>query len=341
MIMILNSWQVLLAVFFISFLMVFVFTPLLIRKLRNMKMLSADMNKKSKPMLPKMGGITIMLGFILATLVSLQLYPAMAVPTMLASICTISLIAFLGMMDDVLSIRDLYRVVLPTFAALPLMAVSAGTSWITLPFIGVVKLVVGPLSIPLIGTIASLNLYALLLIPIGVVACSNLVNMLAGFNGLEVGSGAVISLSLLLFILLNPVQTGSTVEAAILLTALLGACIAFLFYNWHPAKLFPGNITTYVIGAVLVCAVVIGNMERVGVIALIPQIIEFFLKARGFFKAENFGEERKGRLYYEGKVYSLTHLFMKYLHPTEKQLVVLLLIIQAIFGLIAVSSLYW
>ncbi len=327
-------------VFAISFFTVLVLTPLLIRKLKNLRLVSKDENKYGKPQIPKYGGITIVLGFTLASLLSLQLSSQLiAVESMLAAISTIILISFLGFIDDILKIRDLYRVVLPAFAALPLMATKAGHATMLIPFLGEINFDLGVIVIPLLGP-ASANLYLLLLIPLGVVACSNLVNLLAGFNGLEAGVGIIVFTSLLAAALLLPTTPG-TIVASYILLAMLGACFAFLLFNWFPAKIFPGNLTTYALGATIVAVVVISNMERVGVIALTPQIIEFLLKARTLFQAENFGELERGRLHYKKTVSSLTHLFMRLLKPTEQQLVLILLAIQAVFGIIAVSSLYW
>jgi UDP-N-acetylglucosamine--dolichyl-phosphate N-acetylglucosaminephosphotransferase len=187
------------------------------------------------------------------------------------------------------------------------------------------------------------NLYSLILIPIGVIACSNLVNLLAGFNGLEAGAGAIISFSIFTASIILGNMGMHTTEASFLMIALFGACLAFLFFNWYPARIFPGNIATYMIGAAIVAAVVTGNMERIGVICLAPQIIEFLLKARSpHFSAENFGRVgKRGRMYYNGKIYSLTHLLMRTIHPTEKQLVVILLAFQALCGAAAVWSIYW
>ncbi|MEW6328995.1 MAG: hypothetical protein AB1468_02650 [Candidatus Micrarchaeota archaeon] len=328
-------------VFLTSYFAVLAATPLLIIKLRNMRIVSPDMNKQKKPLVPKIGGIAILLGFSLAALLSLVLYNQMNVAYMLAAICSVALISFLGLLDDILNIRDIYRVVLPLFAALPLMVVKAGDSKIILPVLNnLVDLNLGSVSLPLIGAF-SLNLYVLLLIPIGVVACSNLINLLSGFNGLEAGTGAVACASLLLAALTLHSWGENNVESSFLLLAMLGACLAFLVFNWYPARIFPGNVTTYAIGAVIVSAVVLGNMERAGVIVLTPQIAEFFLKARSLFRAENYCVPKKGRLYHDGPIYSLTHLIMKYARPTERQLVLILILVQLIFGLLAVSSLYW
>ncbi|MDP2718142.1 MAG: hypothetical protein Q8P02_05335, partial [Candidatus Micrarchaeota archaeon] len=96
----------------------------------------------------------------------------------------------------------------------------------------------------------------------------------AGYNGLEAGIGAVASF----FLMVIAWQAHAT-AALVVLAALFGACLAFLFFNWHPAKVFPADIGTLVIGGALAVAVILGNMEKYGVILLIPAFYELFATA--------------------------------------------------------------
>jgi UDP-N-acetylglucosamine--dolichyl-phosphate N-acetylglucosaminephosphotransferase len=329
-------------VFLVSFLVVFFITPKIARKLKEQGITGVDVNKAERPAIPKIGGIAILLGFSIAILLSLQLESiGINHEYMLAAICSITLIAVMGLLDDLLELPDRYKVLLPLFAAIPLMVIKAGTSTMSFIFF-TVNFDLGVYAFPLLGPV-DINLYTLLLIPLGVVACSNLVNLLAGFNGLEAGAGAIISFSIFTASILLGGMGLHTMETSFLMIAIFGACLAFLFFNWYPARIFPGNIATFMIGAAIVAAVVTGNMERIGAICLTPQIIEFLLKARSpSFSAENFGRVgKKGRLYYNGRVYSLTHLLMKTIHPTEKQLVIILLAFQVLCGAVAVWSIYW
>jgi UDP-N-acetylglucosamine--dolichyl-phosphate N-acetylglucosaminephosphotransferase len=328
-------------VFLLSFIIVYFVTPKAARKMKEHGLTARDVNKTERPMIPKIGGVVMLLGLSIAVLLSLQLQSRdLNHEYMLAAVCSITLIAVMGLLDDILEISDRYRVLLPFFAAIPLMVTKAGVTTMNFIFF-TINFNVGVHTIPFIGAM-DFNLYSLLLIPLGVVACSNLINLLAGFNGLEVGAGAIVSASIFIASILLRFMGLQTTETSFLMIALFGACLAFLFFNWYPARIFPGNIATYMIGASIVAAVVLGNMERVGVIALTPQIIEFLLKARSKFAAENFGKLGKGgRLYYEGKIHSLTHLLMKTIRPTEKQLVITLLAFQTLFGVLAIWSIYW
>jgi hypothetical protein len=54
-------------------------------------------------------------------------------------------------------------------------------------------------------------------------------------------------------------------------------------------------------------------------------IVEFFLKLRSDFKAKNYSStQANGRLRYEGRIESLTHVFMKHMKVTEKSLVAII-----------------
>jgi UDP-N-acetylglucosamine--dolichyl-phosphate N-acetylglucosaminephosphotransferase len=301
---------------------------------------AVDRNKARLPLVGRMGGLAILFGFSFALLISLGLLRLNDAVTILAALTTVLLIGLLGLMDDLFKMRQIWRVILPGIAALPLVIISVGTTSLYVPFFGNINFGI---------------YYSFLLVPIGVIAVANLINMLAGFNGLEAGTGVITNGAVAVAgaYLAWTYPQSFAITAPLIAISMVGACMAFLKYNWFPAKLFVENVGTYAIATALVAAVIIGNIERVGVIVLIPQIAEFFLKARSGFKAQNwgpidrqgnrkfFGNPRNGRLDYTGPIYSVSHIFQKYWHPTEKQLVIWLLALQAFFGLLAISSIFW
>ncbi|MFA6048469.1 MAG: hypothetical protein WC792_00800 [Candidatus Micrarchaeia archaeon] len=320
-----------------SFAATLLVTWLLIPRMKRFGFVGVDLNKvpaglsiqkikelKEKgsgklPTIPRGGGIAIIFGMEFGMLLSLAVFPYKELALILAAMLSITIIGAIGIIEDFLHIRQFYRVLLPGVAALPLMAVNAGNTQMILPLVGSVDFGI---------------FFPLVLIPIGVVAASNLINLLAGFNGLEAGVGAIVGSALFAV-----AYSSGNSEAALISAALVSACLAFLVFNWFPAKIFPGNSATYLIGAAIAGIVIVGNMERVGVIALAPQIAEFFLKAASGFRAENFGRiDKQGRLHYDGPVRSLSHVVMKLFKPTEQQLVLILLGVQAVFALLAVWS---
>jgi UDP-N-acetylglucosamine--dolichyl-phosphate N-acetylglucosaminephosphotransferase len=117
---------------------------------------------------------------------------------------------------------------------------------------------------------------------------------------------------------------------------LAAALLAFLVYNWHPARILPGDSLTYLIGATFVTAVIIGNVEKFAIFIYMPWIIEALLKLRGGFAVSSLGilgEDGRLRSQYK-KVYSLTHLFLRTGKFTERQITVSLLLIETVVCLI-------
>jgi UDP-N-acetylglucosamine--dolichyl-phosphate N-acetylglucosaminephosphotransferase len=143
--------------------------------------------------------------------------------------------------------------------------------------------------------------------------------------------GIVYMLSLGLYALLH----GSIGSVIFLIS--FASLLGFIKYNWYPARILPGDSLTYLLGSIVASGVIVGNMEKVGVIVLLPFIIEFFLKARARFKASCLGKLRKdGRLDppYGKEIYSLTHVIMNLGKFYEYQVTLILIFIVLIFSLI-------
>jgi len=239
----------------IAFTITFLSTRPFIDKFRIVGIVSLDVHKLDKPRIPDMGGITIVIGFLIGLISVLMLSPHPKMTDILASIVTIFLMALVGIVDDLTELTKNVKPLLAAFAAAPLIIIRVGYSSITLPFIGMVD----------VGLF-----YWYLVVPIGVTAAANGFNSLAGFNGLEAGLGAVIGFFLTLEALILGVG-----ETALIMAALFGACLAFLYYNRYPAKIFPGDTGTLTIGAIIASACIIGRMEWIGVTTFIPHIVNY------------------------------------------------------------------
>ena len=175
---------------------------------------------------------------------------------------------------------------------------------------------VSEITIPLLGTINAGILYALIAIPIGIVATSTTFNILAGFNGLESGQGIMIisALGIATYI------TGNSWISLICLIMVV-ALIPFWFYNKYPARVFPGDVLTYPIGGFIGIIAIVGNIEKIAIIFFIPYIIEVILKLRGKLQKQSFGKPDKNdnlELPYN-KVYGLEHLAILILKKVRKE----------------------
>jgi UDP-N-acetylglucosamine--dolichyl-phosphate N-acetylglucosaminephosphotransferase len=328
----------------ISFVTTFVLTPRVIEFLRAAQIVAVDLHKKEKPRLPASGGICVGSGILIGILfyvgwttfsfaAPFSLGSQMAAMVLLAVVSSVLIVTLGGLLDDMnvraraVQTKDGMNVkvgfpqwvkpLLTLPAAVPLMVIRAGST---------------RMALPLIGTVDFGVLYPLLIIPVGFVGASNVVNMLGGFNGLEAGMGVVYTLSLGAFGLI----TGGTQAAVLLLVACAGL-LGFLRYSWYPAKMLAGDSLTYLLGSLVATGVIIGNMERAGLIVMFPFIIEFFLKARSRFEASSLGKLRDdGRLDppYGKKIYSWTHVLMNLGKLTERDITIALILVQVLFGLL-------
>ncbi|MEM0465207.1 MAG: glycosyl transferase family 4 [Candidatus Pacearchaeota archaeon] len=296
----------------ISLILTWIFLPKWIKKTHQTGLLWEDMNKYNHPKnVASSGGIIVVMAFTLGVLFYIAIRTFVLktdeVSLSIFSLLTVILIlAIVGLTDDLLGwkhggLSAKFRIFLALIASIPLVVTNAGYHTVNIPFFGSISL----------GWI-----YPFIIIPIGVAGATTTYNMLAGFNGLEAGMGIII-LSFLSFI---SYSTGKS-WLAIIGLCMVASLIIFYIYNKYPAKVFPGDILTYSVGALIACMAIFGNFERIAIFIFIPYIIEVFLKLRGKLKKQSFGiPEKDGSLKkpYE-KIYGLTHLSIVLLSKFKKK----------------------
>jgi UDP-N-acetylglucosamine--dolichyl-phosphate N-acetylglucosaminephosphotransferase len=295
----------------ISFVLTAVLLPRWIRKCHKINFLWEDMNKyKNKKNVAASGGVVVVMAFVLAALgyVAVRTFVFQSYEISLEIFSLLSMILILsvvGFVDDILGWRHgglskQFRIFLAFAASIPLVVINAGTHQVSIPLIGNVNLGI---------------IYPLIIIPIGVAGATTTYNFLAGFNGLEAGQGIII----LSFLSLIAYATGSPWLAVIGLCMVAGL-VVFYFYNKYPARVFPGDILTYAIGALIAGMAILGNFEKIAVFVFIPYIIETLLKIRGKLP-QSFGKPKKDgslELLY-GKVYGLTHFSIWFLSKFKRK----------------------
>lgn len=323
---------------FVSFIIALIVLPKWIAKCRKIGLLWEDMNKFNHPNnVASSGGIIVVTAFVFGVLtyVAIRTFAINSNGTNLKifSLLTVILIlAIVGLVDDLLGwkhggLSARFRVILAFGASIPLVVINAGNHTISLPIFGVINL----------GLI-----YPLLIIPVGIAGATTTYNFLAGFNGLEAGQGIII----LSFLSLIAYITGNS-WLSIVGLCMVFSLIAFYFYNRFPAKVFPGDILTYSIGALIACMAILGNFERIAVFIFIPYIAETFLKLRGGLKKQSFGIPKKdGSLEMPfKKIYGLTHLSILILKKLkgkvyERDVVYIIFIFQIIICLLSLL-IFW
>lgn len=316
---------------FVSFMITYLTLPIWIRKAKQIGLVWEDMHKHSREKnVAGSGGSMVVLGFILGIL----LYVALKTfyfesDTNIVEIFSLGLsvllVSGIGLIDDLFGWRKgglsrRSRIVLVLFSAIPLMVINAGVSSMALPFIGMVDFGI---------------FFPLLIIPLGIIGATTTFNILAGYNGLESSQGILIlgALAIATFVTGTPYLT---------VIALYGAAVLLSFYifNYHPARVFPGDVMTYFVGALIAIIAILGNIEKIAIIFFMPYIIQTVLKLRGGLIKQSFaklnGDGSLDQPY--NKIYGLEHFAVKFLKKIkgskkvyEKEVVYFINIIQIIF----------
>jgi len=323
------EWLLLISVA-VSFLLTVLIMPKWIKTCRKIGLVWEDMNKFGHPKnVAASGGVIVVMSFVLGvmTYVALKTFVFGGQVRSLEIFALLSVILILGIVgltDDLLGWKHRglsmrLRLLLAAAASIPLVVINAGVHSMSLPFFGLVNFGI---------------LYPLVLIPVAVVGVSTTYNFLAGFNGLEAGQGILV-VGFLSFV---AYATGSPWLAVVGL-CMVGALAGFYIFNKVPAKVFPGDIVTYSIGALIAGMAILGNFEKIAFVVFIPYIIEVILKSRGRLEKHSFGKPRKDgtlEMPYD-KIYGLEHLAIKILGKgaTEKKVTYLIHAFQILFILIA------
>jgi UDP-N-acetylglucosamine--dolichyl-phosphate N-acetylglucosaminephosphotransferase len=279
----------------LSLAITLIFIPAWIRKAEKINLTGKDINKKIKKDVAESGGIVVLFGFILGILFYIAiktfiLRTDLITVEIFALITTILIAGIIGFIDDILGwikggLSAKFRIFLLFIAAIPLMVINSGES-------------------SMMGVDLGL-LYPLLFIPIGIIGAASTFNLLAGYNGLET-SQSILILSALAIVTYLADKTWLSLICLIMVASLL----AFYFFNKYPAKVFPGDVLTYSIGALIAVMAILGNIEKIAVFFFIPYILETGLKLRGGLKKQSFGrvkEDSSLDLPYR-KIYGLEHL---------------------------------
>jgi UDP-N-acetylglucosamine--dolichyl-phosphate N-acetylglucosaminephosphotransferase len=238
----------------VGFVITFLSLPIVMRKMMELNIVGRDAHKTEHPLIPEMGGISIIAGLVVSSALGAYILPEMR-DLFLSFLSTIVIAGAIGAYDDLKPLNARVKPILTAFAGLPILLMSTYTPSIVFPFIGGTRLT---------------RVYPLLL-PIVMAVTSNAVNMMDPFNGVMAGSSSIIALTLLVAALIL-----GNAEGVILSVALLGVLLAFFYYNKYPSRVFSGDVGSLGVGAALGAIAVLGRLEVVAVVAFMPQIMNAF-----------------------------------------------------------------
>ncbi len=121
-----------------------------------------------------------------------------------------------------------------------------------------------------------------LIVVVIITAVSNGANMTDGLDGLATGTSAIIGATLALFAYvsgniiaadyLNIMYIPNTGELVIYMSAFVGACVGFMWYNSYPAQVFMGDTGSLALGGIIAVVAILIRKEL-----LIPVLCGIFL----------------------------------------------------------------
>lgn len=106
---------------------------------------------------------------------------------------------------------------------------------------------------PFGASIISLGVWSYPLTVLYLVTFANVINLIDGLDGLASGITIISSITIIIF-----ACSQGRMDVLIIGAALIGACLAFMKYNWYPAKMFMGDAGALVLGLMLGILSVVG-----------------------------------------------------------------------------------
>ncbi len=250
---------------------------------------------------PTMGGLLI----LAAVLAPVLLWGDLTEPWVWIVTATTLAFAGIGFLDDVLKVRRGKNLGLRAWqkfglqlaagllAAVAIRLVEGNSPYagdLVAPFFKSAHLPLGWLYIPFVAVLLA--------------GFSNAVNLTDGLDGLAIGSVLIAFGTYTVFTylagnaklakyLLIPAVAGAG-EVAVFCASMVGAALAFLWFNCHPAQLFMGDVGSLALGAALACTAVIAKQELLLVVvgglfvaealSVIIQVVSFKTRGKRVFR---------------------------------------------------------
>ena len=277
-----------------------------------------DQHKTGKPLVPNgLGVIYVLFTTVYLFLVYFSgiLKAANGVSAPLTLAVCVLFGGFMGLLDDWMDLKWRYKAFMPLIAALPLV------------YFAIEHQLRTSMALPFIGTIEFSGYYYFLIIPLIVMIVTNTVNQLGGLNGLETVCPAIVVMGLMA---LSPSH----------LILMLGPLIFWLIlagFNLQ-GKIFVGNSGSFAIGMTIASFAIISDLKLPLLISILPYVVNSSLILLTIFFVK-----KRANVSFDGKKLMADHrrslvTLITYRRPlTERQVVVIISLLTAVFMLIAVA----
>ena len=286
-----------------ALLVSFVIAPLIIRRLRRMRLHQVIRegtpdSHQEKKRTPTMGGLII----LASTLIPTVLWAKLNNRYVLIAMFVMLWMGFIGFFDDFLKLKQRQEGkkntgLIESYKLLGQISIGIALGWYLWQF---------PLStLPGASTTLPFYKYILIVPAFGwlyvlfvtfvLTGTSNAVNITDGLDGLAAGLTAIAVLTLALFAyVIGRIDASAYLqvfylrgagELTVFCAAIMGACIGFLWYNTHPAQVFMGDTGSLALGGALGAVAILLKSEFVLLLVggvFVAEMVSVILQRVGF-----------------------------------------------------------
>lgn len=272
--------------------------------------------------IPRLGGVALFISFWLIVLVYYLFFPSafhfvdekvLGIDKNLLGVFLGSLILLIiGIIDDVKGIRPWPKLFFQFVASLLVVIFGVKIWWFSNP-LGGLNIVLGN--------------WTYFIVPVWIVLIINVINWWDGLDGLADGISFI---TLIVLAILSATPLVNQPATALICLILAGVCLGFLPFNFNPAKIFLGDSGSMFLGFMIAIAAIIsgGKVATVALILGIPILDAFWVIFRRIISGKSPASADK---------FHLHHRFLR-IGLSQRQTVLLLYLISAIFGIIALQS---
>ena len=199
--------------------------------------------KNHKKSVPLLGGVSLYLSFIIPVLAA-RIILGRGIPGLAAMLLGATLMMILGLAGEIQKLSALFKLFFQTTVGLVMALLSVHVLFL------------------------DHNMANTLLTIVWITAMTNALNIIDVLDGLATGVAGVAAAAFFIVGLLDG-NLNSMIPAA----ALLGACGAFLLFNWKPAKIYLGDEGSYFLGFLLAWLALSGSKARDNPLAVLHPVL--------------------------------------------------------------------
>ena len=259
-------WGDIAIAFLLAFIIAFMATPYTIKIAHKVGAVDIpkDERRMHKKAMPKFGGPAVILGFLISVtyliivmsmehtinLFGFENY-GMKLLGMLLGIIVVSIVCIV---DDIKTIKPVVKLAGQLVGAIIVVAFGVRIDDIDFAFFNLSQYE---------------EILSIIITILWIIGVTNAINLIDGLDGLSSGISVISAISLLIIFVLN----GSPLISIVLITALAGALVGFLPFNFSPAKTFIGDTGSNFLGFSLSIISILGVAKTYTVAVIVLPLI--------------------------------------------------------------------